>query len=91
MKDNTQRVNGIMQGVKMWRCDIFCFNDYRGFFLANFALAVKKKSFCPFSLHQNLAMLVGALLSITMVPILMVWLIKGRILEESKNPINAFS
>ena len=37
---------------------------------------------------KTFAMLGGALLSVTLLPMLMVWLIRGRILPEEKNPIS---
>ncbi|GAA8825831.1 CusA/CzcA family heavy metal efflux RND transporter [Helicobacter pylori] len=92
MKDNIQRVNGIMQGVKhVGGAIFFALMIIVVSFLPIFALTgQEEKLFAPLAYTKTFAMLVGALLSITIVPILMVWLIKGRILEESKNPINAF-
>ncbi|CRF41549.1 efflux RND transporter permease subunit [Helicobacter ailurogastricus] len=50
----------------------------------------EKRLFSPLAYTKTFAMLVGALLSISVVPILMLFFIKGKIIEESKNPINAF-
>ncbi|CCF80998.1 Cobalt-zinc-cadmium resistance protein CzcA; Cation efflux system protein CusA [Helicobacter bizzozeronii CCUG 35545] len=50
----------------------------------------EKRLFSPLAYTKTFAMLVGALLSISIVPILMLWLIKGKIVAENKNPINVF-
>lgn len=46
--------------------------------------------FAPLAYTKTFAMIAGALLSITIVPALMVFFIKGRILPETKNPLNRF-
>jgi len=46
--------------------------------------------FAPLAFTKTYAMAFAAILSITLVPILMVWLIRGRILSENKNPLNRF-
>ena len=44
--------------------------------------------FKPLAYTKTFAMFFASLLSITMVPLLMVWLIRGKIPNERKNPIN---
>ena len=60
-------------------------------FLPIFALTGQEGMlFTPLAFTKTFAMAAGAFLSITLVPALMVFLIKGRILPESKNPLNRF-
>ena len=44
--------------------------------------------FRPLALAKTAAMAVAAVLSVTLVPALMVWFLKGKIRPEAKNPIN---
>jgi Cu(I)/Ag(I) efflux system membrane protein CusA/SilA len=46
------------------------------------------RMFRPLALTKTFAMAGGALLSVTLVPVLMVLFIRGRILPEHRNPIN---
>ncbi len=46
--------------------------------------------FTPLAFTKTFAVLVGAILSITLVPILMIYFIKGNIVPEEKNFINSF-
>jgi Cu(I)/Ag(I) efflux system membrane protein CusA/SilA len=46
--------------------------------------------FAPLAFTKTYAMAAAALLSITLVPVLMGWLIRGRIPAEEANPINRF-
>lgn len=48
------------------------------------------KLFAPLAFTKTFAMIFGALLSITLVPILMFYLIQGKILPEEKNILSAF-
>ena len=60
-------------------------------FLPIFALTGQEgRLFTPLAFTKSFAMIAGALLSITVVPILMVFLIKGKIIREDKNFINKF-
>ncbi len=60
-------------------------------FLPIFALSgQEERLFSPLAFTKTFAMLIGAILSVTIVPILMVIFIKGRIIAEEKNPINLF-
>jgi Cu(I)/Ag(I) efflux system membrane protein CusA/SilA len=44
--------------------------------------------FQPLAFTKTFAMFFAALLSVTLVPVLMTWLIRGRITPEARNPIN---
>ena len=46
--------------------------------------------FAPLAFTKTYAMAGAALLSITLIPVLMGWLIRGKIPEEGSNPINRF-
>ncbi|MBO6550642.1 MAG: efflux RND transporter permease subunit [Rhizobiales bacterium] len=60
-------------------------------FIPVFALTGQSyKLFAPLAFTKTYAMAIAAALSITLVPILMLWLIKGRIRPEMNNPINRF-
>ncbi len=58
-------------------------------FLPIFALEAQEgRLFTPLAFTKTYAMAGAALLSITVVPALMVWLVRGRILPEDRNPLN---
>ncbi|GIL06400.1 MAG: cation transporter [Betaproteobacteria bacterium] len=58
-------------------------------FLPVFTLEAEEgRLFAPLAYTKTFAMAGAALLSVTLVPLLMIWLIRGRILPESKNPVN---
>ena len=60
-------------------------------FLPIFALEGQEaRLFSPLAFTKTFAMLVGAFLSITLVPVLMLFFIKGEIKDEHHNPINRF-
>lgn len=60
-------------------------------FLPIFALTGQEGLlFTPLAFTKTFAMAGGALISITLVPVLMVFFIKGKIIHESKNPLNRF-
>ncbi|MFO7982966.1 MAG: CusA/CzcA family heavy metal efflux RND transporter [Desulfuromonadales bacterium] len=46
------------------------------------------RMFKPLAFTKTYAMATAALISITLVPVLMTWFIRGRIRKESENPIN---
>ena len=46
--------------------------------------------FTPLAFTKSFAMMTGAILSITLVPILMIFLIRGKIMAEDKNILNRF-
>jgi Cu(I)/Ag(I) efflux system membrane protein CusA/SilA len=58
-------------------------------FLPVFSLEAQEgRLFSPLAYTKTYAMLGAALLSITVVPLLMMWLISGNLRRESENPIN---
>lgn len=58
-------------------------------FLPIFTLEAQEgRLFRPLALTKSAAMLFAAVVSITLAPLLMVWLIRGRIAPEARNPIN---
>ena len=60
-------------------------------FLPVFALTGQsEKLFTPLAFTKTYAMAWAALLSVTLVPILMLWLIRGKIKREESNPVNRF-
>jgi Cu(I)/Ag(I) efflux system membrane protein CusA/SilA len=60
-------------------------------FLPIFALTGQEgRLFTPLAFTKSFAMIAGAVLSITVVPILMLFFIKGNILPEEKNYLNRF-
>ena len=60
-------------------------------FLPIFALSGQEGLlFTPLAFTKTFAMAAGAFLSITLVPVLMVFFVKGKILPENKNPLNRF-
>jgi Cu(I)/Ag(I) efflux system membrane protein CusA/SilA len=60
-------------------------------FLPVFALTGQSgRMFAPLAFTKTYSMAAAALLAITVVPVLMGYLIRGRILPEEKNPINRF-
>jgi len=60
-------------------------------FLPVFSLQAQEgRLFTPLAFTKTYAMAGAALLAITVVPLLMVWLIRGRIVPEQRNPVNRF-
>jgi Cu(I)/Ag(I) efflux system membrane protein CusA/SilA len=60
-------------------------------FLPVFTLEAQEgRLFAPLAYTKTFAMLGGAIVSVTLLPMLMVYLIRGRILPEARNPLNRF-
>lgn len=60
-------------------------------FLPVFALTGQsERLFTPLAFTKTYSMAAAAILSITVVPLLMLWLIRGKIRTEEANPINRF-
>ena len=58
-------------------------------FLPVFALTGQSyRLFSPLAYTKTYAMFFASLLSVTVVPVLMLWLIRGRIKKENENPVN---
>jgi Cu(I)/Ag(I) efflux system membrane protein CusA/SilA len=60
-------------------------------FIPVFSLRAQEgRLFSPLAYTKTYAMAGAAILSVTVVPLLMVWFIRGRILPERRNPVNRF-
>ena len=60
-------------------------------FLPVFTLEAQEgRLFSPLAYTKTFAMAGAALLSVTLVPVLMMLFIRGRIMPEAKNPVNRF-
>ncbi len=60
-------------------------------FLPIFALGGEEgRLFAPLAFTKTYAVAAAAIISITIVPVLMAWFIRGRIPAEHKNPVNRF-
>jgi len=60
-------------------------------FVPVFSLQAQEgRLFSPLAFTKTYAMAGAALLSITVVPLFMLWLIRGKIMPEHKNPMNRF-
>ncbi len=60
-------------------------------FLPVFTLESQEgRLFAPLAFTKTFAMAAGALLSVTLVPVLMLIFIRGRIMPEARNPVNRF-
>ena len=60
-------------------------------FFPIFALTGQEgRLFTPLAFTKSFAMMTGAILAITLVPILMIYLIRGKIMAEDRNIINRF-
>lgn len=60
-------------------------------FLPVFALTGQShRLFAPLAYTKTYAMAAAALLSVTLVPVLMLWFVRGKIKREDENPLNRF-
>ncbi len=60
-------------------------------FLPVFALTGQsERLFSPLAFTKTYSMAAAAILSVTVVPVLMLWLVRGKILPEEHNPLNRF-
>ncbi len=60
-------------------------------FIPVFSLEAQEgRLFRPLAFTKTFAMFFASILGVTLVPILMAWLIRGKITPETKNPINRF-
>src|SRR5436190_19573728 len=58
-------------------------------FIPVFSLEAQEgRLFSPLAFTKTFSMFFAALLGVTLVPVLMVWLIRGRITPENRNPVN---
>lgn len=89
---NKQRVEIIIKSAKqVGRPIFFALILVVVSFLPIFALTGQEgRLFTPLAFTKTFAMISGAILSITIVPILMIFFIKGKIISEDKNILNKF-
>lgn len=60
-------------------------------FLPVFALTGETyRLFSPLAFTKTYAMAFGAILSVTLIPVLMIWLLRGKMRPETANPLNRF-
>ena len=60
-------------------------------FLPIFALTGQsERLFTPLAFTKTYAMAAASLLSVTVIPVLMLWLVRGKIRREDENPVNRF-
>ncbi len=60
-------------------------------YMAIFSLQGQEgRLFSPLAFTSTFAMAAAALLAVTLVPVLMGWFIRGKIMPEAKNPVNRF-
>ena len=89
---NKERIDAIVASSKLvGRPIFFALALVVASFLPIFALSGQEGLlFTPLAFTKTFAMTAGAFLSITLVPVLMIFFIKGKITPESKNPLNRF-
>lgn len=89
---NSERISIILKSAKqVGRPIFFALILVVVSFLPIFALTGQEgRLFGPLAFTKSFAMMTGAILSITLVPILMVFLIRGKIMPEDKNLLNRF-
>jgi Cu(I)/Ag(I) efflux system membrane protein CusA/SilA len=90
--DPRQRIDAILAAARMvGRPLFFSLLVITVSFLPVFALEEQAgRLFKPLAYTKTFAMFFAALLSITLVPVLMVWFIRGKITPEKRNPVNRF-
>ena len=89
---NAERINAIVGASQVvGRPIFFALALVVVSFLPIFALSGQEGLlFTPLAFTKTFAMTAGALLAVTLVPVLMIYFVKGRIAPESKNPLNRF-
>ncbi len=89
---NEERINIILKSSQLvGRPIFFALSLIVVSFLPIFALTGQEgQLFSPLAFTKTFAMAAGAILSITLVPVLMIYFVKGKILPENKNPLNRF-
>jgi Cu(I)/Ag(I) efflux system membrane protein CusA/SilA len=92
MPTNAERIDVILKSSQLvGRPIFFALSLIVVSFLPIFALTGQEGLlFTPLAYTKTFAMAAGAILSITLVPVLMVFFVKGKILPENKNPLNRF-
>lgn len=89
---NEQRIDAILEAAKMvGRPLFFSLLVITVSFIPVFSLEEQSgRLFKPLAFTKTFAMFFASLLSITLVPVLMTWFIRGKIKPEAENPINRF-
>ncbi|MBL1244810.1 MAG: efflux RND transporter permease subunit [Sulfurimonas sp.] len=92
MPTNAERIDVILKSSQLvGRPIFFALSLIVVSFLPIFALSGQEGLlFTPLAYTKTFAMAAGAILSITLVPVLMVFFVKGKIIPENKNPLNRF-
>ena len=92
MPTNAERIDVILKSSQLvGRPIFFALALIVVSFLPIFALTGQEGLlFTPLAFTKTFAMAAGAILSITLVPVLMVFFVKGKIIPENKNPLNRF-
>ena len=92
MPTNEERIDVILKSSQLvGRPIFFALSLIVVSFLPIFALSGQEGLlFTPLAYTKTFAMAAGAILSITLVPVLMVFFVKGKIIPENKNPLNRF-
>ena len=90
--DGRERAEVIMRAAKsVGRPLFFSLLVITVSFIPVFSLEAQEgRLFRPLAFTKTFSMFFAALLGVTLVPVLMVWLIRGKITPEIKNPINRF-
>ncbi len=89
---NTERIDVIVKSSQLvGRPIFFALALVVVSFLPIFALSGQEGLlFSPLAFTKTFAMTSGAVLSITLVPVLMIYFVRGKIIPESRNPLNRF-
>ena len=90
--ENSERISAIVRSSQVvGRPIFFALALVVVSFLPIFALSGQEGLlFSPLAFTKTFAMTAGALLAVTLVPVLMIYFVKGKIIPESKNPLNRF-
>src|SRR6266487_660263 len=90
--DNLERVQVIIAGAKgVGRALFFALLVITVSFVPVFSLTAQEgRLFRPLAFTKTFAMFFAAFLGVTLVPVLMTLLIRGKITPEEKNPVNRF-
>ena len=89
---SSERVHVILEAAKsVGRPLFFSLLVITVSFIPVFSLEAQEgRLFSPLAFTKTFSMFFAALLGVTLVPVLMVWLIRGKITPELKNPVNRF-
>src|SRR5881398_2109146 len=90
--NNVERVSVIIAAAKgVGRALFFALLVITVSFVPVFSLTAQEgRLFKPLAFTKTFSMFFASFLGLTLVPVLMVWLIRGKILPEIKNPVNRF-